>query len=432
MDWSDRCGWAAGKSDLSAVMNVMENVRLALRNVRGNLLRTILTLLIIAFGIMALVGILTAIDSAIYALNDNFSQVGANSFSVLPGADDLGGQRRGRRVRSAEVITYEEADRFKDRMGTSARVSLRLTATSVAELRYQEEKTNPNVVVLGIDENYLDVFGFDISGGRNISPAEIRYAQNKALVGQDIVQSLFGGEASKAIGKTIRIGNLPFMVVGVLASKGASMNQNSDRQVFIPLLAAKQYYGSSRSNYEITVQVDRAEQMQEAIEAATGLMRQVRGLRISQPNDFRIVKSDSLLEIIRENTVTLRLAAVAIGLMTLLGAAIGLMNIMLVSVTERTREVGICKALGATRRNVLLQFLVEAIVICQLGGIVGIILGILIGNVVTILMEGSFLVPWDWILLGFVVCLVTGLISGLYPAMKAAQLDPIESLRHEG
>jgi putative ABC transport system permease protein len=217
-----------------------------------------------------------------------------------------------------------------------------------------------------------------------------------------------------------------------MASKGSTMNESSDRRVFAPLATVKALYGAGdEKDYYLLVAVDNATNMDAAQSEATGLFRQIRGLRPGQDDDFEIFASNSLVAILKDNTVTLRLSAVAIGLMTLLGAAIGLMNIMLVSVTERTREIGIYKALGATRKSILTQFLSEAIIICQIGGLVGIILGILIGNIVTLLLGGSFLIPWGWMLLGFTLCMVVGIVSGFYPAMKAARLDPIESLRYE-
>ena len=209
------------------------------------------------------------------------------------------------------------------------------------------------------------------------------------------------------------------------------MNSQADRAVYVPLANVRAIYATAESNYDLIVAIQNAPDLEEAKSEATGLFRQIRGLRPGQDDDFEIFASDSLIAIFKENTTNLRLATIAIGLMTLLGAAIGLMNIMLVSVTERTREIGIYKALGATRRNILNQFLAEAVLICQMGGVLGIALGILVGNVVTLLLGGDFLVPWAWMLLGLVLCMVVGIASGFYPAMKAARLDPIEALRYE-
>ena len=209
------------------------------------------------------------------------------------------------------------------------------------------------------------------------------------------------------------------------------MGMSSDRVVLIPLVKAKTLYGHQNKNYNIAVALSSVERMDDAVSTAIGVLRNVRKLKVSEDNDFEIRKSDGLIEVLKENTAMIRMATVGIALITLLGAAIGLMNIMLVSVTERTREIGICKALGATRKNILMQFLTEAIVICQLGGIVGIILGILVGNIMTYFMGGSFLAPWAWMALGIITCFIVGLFSGLYPALKASRLDPIESLRYE-
>ena len=412
-------------------MNLYENIKVALRSIRSNLLRAALTMSIIACGIMALVGILTAIDSAIYSLNDNFSGLGANSFSLSPKGEGVSGNRGGRRSKRGSVIEYRQAMDFKEKFHYPARVSTSVSCTSFASLKYKDKKTNPNVNVLGVDEAFMDVQGYNVSMGRNITANDNDHGTHVALVGQSIVDKLFDGKKAAALGETMAINSIKYRIIGILESKGSSMSSSGDRVAWIPLVNAKRYYGSKSQNYSINVSVHEASEVEEAVATATGVFRNVRKLKIGEENDFEIFKSDGLIEIIREDTTKFRLAAVAIGLITLLGAAIGLMNIMLVSVTERTREVGICKAIGATRTNILVQFLTEAIVICQMGGLVGIVLGILIGFGVSVLMKGPFVIPWAWITLGIVTCMVVGLISGIYPAMKASKLDPIESLRHE-
>ena len=414
-------------------MDWKENIKIALQSVRANLLRSILTILIIAFGIMALVGILTAIDAAIYSLNDNLSSLGANSFQIRPANQGGGprGNRGGRQSKVGDPISFKQATEFIERYQFPAKVSTSMVGTRLSSIRFLEEKTNPNVSFIGIDKHYLDMNGFDLAYGRGFSEAELQNAVPRAIIGMDIVDQLFDENAEKAIDQTISVGNIKYKVVGVLASKGASQGNNEDRVIFAPLLNVKRYYGTQNSNYSLVVAVRSAEDMDAASAIATGLFRNVRRLKISQENDFTIRQSDSLVEIIRENTSMLQLSAITIGLITLLGAAIGLMNIMLVSVTERTKEIGITKAVGATRKNVMTQFLTEAIVICQLGGLLGVLFGILIGNLVAFFLGGSFLIPWMWMFVGILTCLVVGLLSGLYPALKASRLDPIESLRYE-
>ncbi len=412
-------------------MNLTENINLAIRSIRANLLRAVLTLLIIAFGIMALVGILTAIDSAIFALNDNFSSLGANSFNIRPSRTEINSRQGGRQIKRGEPISLDEALDFKERYDFPARTAISFGTSSNAVVRYAKEETNPTISVLAGDEDYLAVSGTNLQAGRGFTLRESKYGSNLAIIGADIVKTLFEGKTRNALDKVISVGNIKYKVIGVLEDKGSTAGQSEGNRVIIPLQTGKRYYSTDNTNYSIVVAVNEATQMDAAVSNAIGLMRRVRKLKAAEDNDFEIRKSDSLIETIRENTVYLRLAAVMIGLITLIGAAIGLMNIMLVSVTERTREVGISKAVGANRRHILVQFLTEAVVISLMGGLVGIVLGVGVGNIVTLLLGGTFLVPWTWIVMAILTTTIVGLISGLYPALKAAQLDPIESLRYE-
>jgi len=365
-------------------------------------------MLIITVGITCLVGILTAIDTILFSMSDNFNRLGANSFSIYPSRDNIKSNKDGKQTKRAEPISFKEAMEFKERYNYGGtRVAVDIFCTNSATFKYKDEKTNPTYRVVGVDENYFFVSAFELEDGRNFSVTEIENGNNRVILGSDVVKVLFDGKPDKAIGQYMSIGNAKYKIIGTLKQKGSSSGGSNDSRVFIPLLKAKSIYGTPKTNYAITTAVTNAPQIEDAVSAAIGTMRNIRSLS------------------------ALRLGTIAIALMTLLGAAIGLMNIMLVSVTERTREIGVRKALGATRNNILIQFLTEAIVITQMGGILGIIFGIILGLILSFIIGGQFVVPWNWILLGIIVCIFVGVVSGLYPAMKASRLDPIESLRYE-
>lgn len=407
---------------------VRENINVAFRSIRAQLLRTILTTAIIAIGIMALVGILTSIDAIENKLMDDFSRLGANTFSIMQKRNR--GQREGKIGKSYPKISFKEARSFKSQYEFPAIVSVSNQISFIATVKRNQNKTNPNIAVIGVDENYLKTTGYELETGRNFSSSDITQGTNSAIIGKDIADKIFkSGE--QPIGQGFFIGASKFKVIGLLKSKGNSIGFSGDNQVLVSLGYAHLNNETENTSYAINILAKDPAQLDPALSQATGLMRKIRTDRPGKEDSFRISRSESLAEELLENLSTTTLAASIIGIITLIGAAIGLMNIMLVSVTERTREIGLRKATGASAKAIMSQFLVEAIVIGQLGGLFGILLGIIIGNVTASIVNTRFIIPWDWMLLGALLCLIIGVLSGLYPARKASRLDPIEALRYE-
>lgn len=414
-------------------MKFSENIALATGSIKDNFLRSLLTLLIIAVGIACMVGILTAIDSVLYSMSDNFNRLGANAFSFRRASETIKSNKRGRNEKRAPSITFEQAIEFKENYRSGgARVSLDVWGTRGATVKFRDEKSTPTVSVVGIDENFLYTSAYEVEKGRNFTASEVKSGGSKIVIGSDIVSILFNDKPARALGKVISVNARKYKVIGVLKPKGSSAGDSSDKRIFMSLYEAKKLYGYPDQNYTVTVNVADPTKMEYAISTGIGTMRNARRLKVTEKNDFEIRKSDSILEKLKEMTLQLRIGTMIIVGLTLLGAAIGLMNIMLVTVTERTKEIGVRKALGATRSNVLLQFLTEAILICLMGGLAGIVLGTSIGYLVAkFLLDSSFVVPWLWMSLGIIVCIVVGIASGIYPALKASRMDPIESLRYE-
>ena len=412
-------------------MNLLENIKEGLRSVQANLLRSVLTALIVAIGITSLVGILTAVDGIRYSVNDSLADLGVNTFRInsriYRNFLDQGRARKG-----VPALKFKEVKRFEEVFQyPGATISLSTDITFNAEIKFLSEKTFPNIWVVGATEEYVVLEGHSLGAGRNFSSVEVQFAAQVVILGQKVKEALFKRNEDP-LNQEISLLGGKYKVIGVLEEKGSLGGDESDNSVIIPLITGLRRAGNQQLLYKINIGVDQPEELERAMGEATGIMRQIRHDKPGRENSFEIAKSETMAERLADITGVLRIGGFGVGFITLLGASIALMNIMLVSVTERTREVGVRKALGATPLRIRQQFIIEAIIICVIGGLAGVILGILVGNLFSriIGIEG-YVLPWVWMIVGLVVCVMVGLLSGYYPAKKASLLDPIESLRFE-
>lgn len=424
-------------------MTTLDSLTLAWRTVRSNKLRTGITVAIIAFGIMALIGIITAIEAMNQSLRESFTSMGANAFNIRfkdsrvrmgGGNNDVKKTRRGLKEKKSSLgkpIRKEEAEFFKKNFNyPGSQVSIYLRGPGSQEIHYEDKKTNPQITLWGGDEHYLAVNGYTVDLGRNLNTLDIESGRSVCLLGSNVAAKLFGDKPEKCIDKIIRVGSLPYRVVGLLKSKGSSAMMRQDDMVLTSYTNVRRFSNANPS-YLVGVMVSNVNELDVASDEATSVFRAVRKLEPVEEINFVIERSDKFAEMFIGFLSSITGSAGAIGLITLIGAAIGLMNIMLVAVNERTKEVGLIKAIGGKSKNVRQQFLFESMIISLLGALFGIILGVLVGNLFSIVLKTGFVVPWMWVLIGMIICSGVGLAAGIYPAMKAARLNPIVALRYE-
>ncbi len=409
-----------------------ENVKIAFSSIRTQLLRTFLTVFIIAIGIWALVGILTVVSALDNTLNTNFASMGSNTFNI--NQYTFQSRRRGS-VENTEkinpIISYPEAKAYIEKFDMPlTRSSLSFTASAKAEVKYEGEKTDPEIQVLGVDENFTLNSGLEIALGRNFTPFDVSNNAYVCIVGSDFSTKGLLKDVNP-IDKIISVRGAKFKVIGVLKEEGSTFGNNQDLRMLIPIQVARSLFSQPGINYSISTMVDKKEILDEAVEEATMTMRQIRRLNPVEENNFGISRSDDLVQRIAETTGVLSASAWVIGIITILGSSIALMNIMIVSVTERTREIGVRKSLGAKKSTIAWQFFVETLIIGQLGGLLGIVLGITTGYFIALALEFSFVIPWGAMMAAVITTFIVAVVSGSYPALKAANLDPIEALRYE-
>jgi len=425
------------------MLNFKDTLSLSWRSVKGNKLRTGITVTIIAVGILALIGIITAIKAMNQKLTESFSSMGANGFTVRyreinahfhGGGAKVQKEKKGskkERVSSfGKRITIDEAEMFKKNYHFAATTGVSVVITRNGLVSYESRKTSPNVVFFGGDENFLALNGFKVKMGRNMNIRDVRTGRYVCLLGYDVANRLFKGKPEKAVNAIIRLNNIPYRVLGVLDTRGSTFGFSRDNVVITGFVNAKKQFNSGWS-YTIAVMTDDVRQVEEAMGEAEGLFRAVRKLSTTEESNFVVERSDAFAESAIKSLGFLTVSATVIGLITLIGAAIGLMNIMLVSVSERTKEVGLIKAIGGKSYSIRWQFLLEAMLISLLGAFFGIVSGVIAGNLFSLILHTGFVVPWNWVIIGVFICGMVGLGAGLYPALKAGRLNPIEALRYE-
>jgi putative ABC transport system permease protein len=407
-------------------MQFSETIRIALSAIRANKLRSTLTLLGIVVGVFSIIGVMTALRVLQNSIESGMSDLGAHTFQIQK-VPRFANRKQWIKAMSRKDISYEQAKLLQQRMRLAGNFGIEAFEGGIV-VQSGGQKTNPNVTVFGETNDGFPTNGWSIKEGRPFSENEIQHTANVVIIADGIVKKIFPN--GNAIGQVIRVGEHRCTVVGTIEPKGSALGGNQDNYVVFPLYTFLQNFGKQRS-MNIMIKSKSSEVYDDSIEEARFLLRAIRKVPPGEEDDFYIFSNDSLISTFNDFTYYVKMGIGFISFISLLAAGVGIMNIMLVSVTERTKEIGIRKAIGATKKSILGQFVSEAIVLCQLGGIVGILVGILAGNLVALGFNVPAVFPADWAFIGFALCTLIGIAFGVYPAWKASSLDPIECLRFE-
>jgi putative ABC transport system permease protein len=405
-----------------------ESIGMAGSAVRANKLRSILTLVGIAVGIFSIIIVMTAMAVLENSIEEGMTQLGANTFQMQRFPQSIGGGPRFR-YRNRKVVTFEQAAAVRDRATLAEAVGIEAW-NGGRIVFWAGQRTNPNVQVVGENLDGITTNDWTVDIGRSFSAGDVDLARPVAILGTPVAEKLFPPRVD-AVGQSIRVDGRVYTVIGVFKKKGGALGGNQDNFVCIPITSFFQAYGKSDVDLHIMVKARSKELMDDTIEQSRMILRAAHHVAPGADDDFGYFSNDSLIKEFNELTLIFRMVVLAVSSIALVAAGVGIMNIMLVSVTERTREIGIRKSIGAQKKDILSQFMVEAVILCELGGLAGILLGVLGGNILGLAMGVPTVIPWDWVGIGLVSCSLVGLVFGIYPAWKAANLDPIEALRYE-
>jgi putative ABC transport system permease protein len=408
-------------------MNVGEVFRMALGALRTNKLRSILTMLGVTIGVFSVIGVMTALSVIAGSIETGLSFLGSNifQFAKYPSVNTSDPEEQYANRRN---ITLAEATEYKRLMEADAGAICLKVFDGGKPVAYGAAKKQGNTIV-GTNENFVIANQYSVAYGRNITAEDVSLGRNVVVIGTEVQKKLFPSESP--LGKTVKVNNKPYQIIGVFAEKGSQFGQSQDNLDAVPITRFFNDFGRQGRTVNIATQSTSQATYNQTLDKAIGAMRIARALKLSQDNDFAIYSNDSMLAAFAQISDTVRIGAFVVSAIALLAAGIGIMNIMLVSVTERTREIGVRKAIGARREDIIKQFLLEAVVLSEVGGLAGILFGVAGGNGLAFWFDMAVVFPWGWALTGLIVCSIIGIGFGWYPAWKAASLEPVEALRYE-